>query len=150
MGMSKFGPGTLTLDPAGTGHSFECQIVSGGVTHSYEETQAGVDYLGDGCQSEAQEARIDSLTFTVDHGLYATDLYAFCIDNDLQPVAFEYVPDTNTGTVTPAKWAGTVRVKLPDGVQGDEVGGFLSGSVEWVQAVSGSAGNFAFTAASDA
>ena len=149
MPMSKFGPGTIVFDPEGTATAFECQVKSGGVEHSYEEVQEAVNYLGVDCQSAAVEERTDSLTFDIDHDLYATGLYQFCITNDLKAVAFEYTPDTGTGTATPASWAGSVIVKLPDGVQGDEVGSFLSGSVEWVQAVAGPSGNFVFTAASD-
>jgi len=150
MPMSKFGPGTLTLNPQGSAESFECQVRSGGVNHTYEEVQEAVDYLGDGCQEPAVEERTDSLTFDIDHDLYATGLYAFTVNNDRQTADFSYVPDTTTGAATAASWTGTIVVKLPDGVQGDEVGAFLSGAIEWTQAVSGDSGNFVFTPAADA
>lgn len=151
MPISRFGPGTLTLTPDGGGApgSFECQIKGGGVNHSYEEVSAAVEYLGDGCTEAAVSARTDSLTFDVDHDLSATGLYAFCIANDLGTVAFEYVPDSTRGATTPASWSGSIVCQLPDGVQGSESGGLLSGSVEWTQAVAGAAGNFVFTAAVD-
>ena len=150
MPMSKFGPGTIVFDPQGTAAAFECQVKSGGVAHAYEEVQEAVNYLGAGCQSAAVEERTDSLQFDIDHDLYSGGMYSFCLANDLQAVEFEYTPDTATGTTTPASWSGSVIVKLPDGVQGDEVGSFLSGSVEWVQAVAGTGGNFTFTPAADA
>ena len=148
MPISRFGPGTITLTPtAGGPVSFECQVKSGGVNHSYEETSAEQRYLGDGCTEPARQARVDTLSFDIDHVLDTTGLYYFCVSHDLEVVDFVYVPDTSTGATTPASWSGAVVLTLPDGVQGSETGGLLGGAVEWTQAVSGAAGNFVFTAA---
>ena len=149
MPISRFGPGQLSLTPTGGGAAvqFECQIKGGGVSHAYEETAAEQAYLGADCVEPAKQARTDSLSFDIDHSLDDSGLYAFCLNNDLQPVDFVYTPDTANGETTPASWSGTVLCTLPDGVQGSESGGLLSGSVEWAQSVSGTAGNFTFTAA---
>lgn len=149
MPMSKFGPGTLTMNPQGTADTFECQVTGGGVVHSYEEVQEQKDYLGAGCQEAARTERTDALQFDIDHDLYAGGLYYFSLQNDRTAVDFEYVPDTGMGSATPASWTGTVEVRLPDGVQGDEVGAFLSGSIEWTQSIAGDSGNFTFTPAAD-
>jgi hypothetical protein len=139
MAIHTFGPGTLTLDPAGTAASFECQVKSFTVTHEYNETAERVEYLGAGCVSEAVQTRADSLSFDIDHALDATGLYKYCLDNDLQTVAFEYVP--NTSDTTPAQWAGEVTITVPP-VEGSEYGARLSGSVSWA-----GVGQFTFTAA---
>ena len=151
MPISRFGPGTLTLTPTGggTGTGYECQVKSGGVAHSYEEISAAVEYLGDGCSQPAVQQRSDSISFDIDHDLYETGLYAFCLANDLAEIDFVYTPDVSHGATTPASWSGTVLCTLPDGVQGSESGGLLSGAVEWTQSVAGRAGNFLFTAAVD-
>lgn len=139
MPIHTFGPGTLTMDPEGTAASFECQVRTFSVQHAYEETQEAVRYLGDGCESPSVQERGDSLSFDIDHALDAEGLYQWALTNDLQAVAFEYVP--NTGGTTPAKWTGTVTVTVP-GVEASGRGARLTGTVEWA-----GVGQFHFTPA---
>ena len=87
------------------------------------------------------QERRDSISFDIDHSLDATGLYQWALTNDLQPVEFEYVPNTGIGAETPASWTGTVIVTVP-GVEASERGSRLTGTVEWT-----GAGTFAFTAA---
>lgn len=138
---TKFGPGTLTLDPAGnlTGQAgpmeISCQVSSGGVTHEYEDTDDPQTVLC-GDSTEGNTERRDGLTFDHLADLTASGVYAFLLANDLQACEFEYVPNTASG----ATWAGSVQLRLPDGVQADEFGSPLSGSVTWP-----GVGVFAFT-----
>ena len=143
MAIHKFGPGTLVLDPAGTAVNFECQVKSFTVAHEYEEIAEEVKYLGADCVEPATQERGDSIAFDIDHDLSATGLYAWALNNDLQTVAFEYVPNTTMGTVTPAKWAGSVVVTVPN-AEADEYGARLAGTVEWA-----GVGAFTFTPAAD-
>lgn len=136
--IQNFGPGTLTLDPGGAAVSFEAQVKAFTVTHEYDETAEQVTYLGDGAVSPAVQARRDSVSFDVDHDLQSTGLYAWCLDNDLATVGFEYV--ANSGPTTPAKWVGDVVVTVP-AVEGSEYGARLAGSVTWT-----GVGKFTFTA----
>ena len=137
MPIHTFGPGTLTMDPSGTAVGFECQVRTFTVSHAYEETQEAVRYLGDGCESAAVQERTDAISFDIDHSLSVEGLYSWALVHDLQPVAFEYVPNTGIG----AKWTGTVIVTVP-GVEASERGSRLTGSVEWT-----GAGMFDFTPA---
>ena len=86
MPIHTFGPGTLTMDPEGTAASFECQVRSFTVSHTYEETQEAVRYLGDGCESAAVQERQDSISFDIDHSLSVEGLYSWALAHDLQPV----------------------------------------------------------------
>jgi hypothetical protein len=126
MAATKFGPGTVTFTvDVGTPEAFEQEIKSGGITHEYETVGDDVTYL-DGNLVPAEETRADKLTLECDFDLGSAGFYNFLFTNDLTEATAEYTPNTaNT-----AKWAGTVRLKLPNEAKGEEFGAKLAGTVE--------------------
>jgi hypothetical protein len=122
------GPGTLklgTADPATT--DFSCEILSGQVTHSYEDIGEQRTMLCGDVKAAARR-RVDGLSFEVENDLGAAGLYKFLIDNDLTDVFFEYIPSTAAA----ASWEGKVTATLPAQVGADQFGSPLVSSVEWV------------------
>jgi hypothetical protein len=128
MAATKFGPGTVTftvVTPPGTAASFEQEAKGGGITHEYEDIGESVVYL-DGSSTPVSATRADTLSLDCDFNLGAAGFYKFLFDNDLQQATAEFTPETAVG----AKWAGTVQLRLPGEVTGEEFGALLTGTVE--------------------
>jgi hypothetical protein len=126
MAWTKFGPGTVTYTiDAGTPQDFAIEVKGGGIGHAYESVGDATTYL-DGSGEPASEVRGDSLTLNCDFDLGTTGFYAFLFTNDLKDAAVTYTPNTAAG----ASWAGTVRLRLPDGATGESFGSKIGGTVE--------------------
>ena len=127
MAWTPYGPGTLTytIGEPGSPVSFAQETKGGGIEHEYTEVGEDTTYL-DGTEDPASELRADHFTADCDFDLGPTGFYAFLFENDLATAAVEFSPHTATG----AKWAGDVRVKLPDGVKGEKFGAKMSGTVK--------------------
>lgn len=126
MAWTTFGPGTLTYTvDAGTPVSFAQETKGGGIEHEYTEVGEDTTYL-DGTTDPAGELRADHYTADCDFDLGSAGFYAFLYDNDLATATVEFTPNTAAG----AKWAGDVRLKLPDGVKADKFGAKMTGTVK--------------------
>lgn len=127
MPFTKFGPGTVTytIGSPGTPTEFAQEVKGGGIQHSYEEVGEATTYL-DGTAETPTEVRADSITLDCDFDLGAAGFYNFMYTNDGASATLDYTPNTLDG----AGWAGTVKIKLPDGATADSFGAKLSGTVE--------------------
>lgn len=127
MAWTKFGAGTVnyTVGATGTPVEFSQEVKGGGINHEYEAVGEATTYL-DGSEDPAGEKRADKLTLDCDFDLGSTGFYAFLYDNDLADAEVTFTPNTAAA----ASWAGTVRLKLPDGATADEFAAKISGTVE--------------------
>ena len=109
----------------------------GAVTHAYDSVGEARTVLC-GTVKPAARVRTDGLTMSLENDLGAAGLYKWLIDNDLQEVEFEYVPNT----VAAAKWAGKIVATLPASVGADQFGQPIVSEVAWE-----GVGKFTFTPA---
>jgi hypothetical protein len=130
------GPGTLTLGTAPKDFSGECLGAS--VKHTYTDVGDNRIML-DGTARAASKVRVDGFKCKVENDLTANGLYQFLQTNDLTDQAITYTPNTAGA----AKWAGTVKVQLPDEIGADEFGKPIISEPEWD--ASGGTGKFTFT-----
>jgi hypothetical protein len=122
------GPGTVTIGSSPL--DFSCEVVGASITHEYEETSEQRTRLC-GDVVAASESRTDGFTASLENDLEAAGLYAYIQSNDLTDQPFEFVPNTTVGATTQAKWAGTVRVKLPSSIGADAFGEPIASEIEW-------------------
>ena len=117
------GDGTLTLGD--TPDDFSGEVLGGQVTHDYEDV-GDERIMLDGTIRPAGTRRTDGFTANVENDLTAGGLYKFLMDNDGDPVAFSFVPNTADG----AEWNGTVIASLPSSVGSDEYGSPIVSDIE--------------------
>ena len=142
--VTPLGPGLITIGSSPL--DFSCEVVGASITHEYEETsERRVRLCGDAI--EASEQRVDGFTCSVENDLLAGALYDYLQTNDLTVQPLEFTPNTGVGTTTPAKWAGSVVVRLPGSIGADEYGSPIASEVEWKAA--GNPAVFTWTAGSD-
>lgn len=135
MPKTPFGPGTITLTVDSTPLDFAAEVKGGGVTHAYTEAGDPTTYL-DGSAEAAGASRGDGLEFEIDNDLTTVGLYAFLDAHDLEDATFVYTPNTAAA----ASWSGTVQLRMPDGVKGENYGAKIAGTVKW-----SGVGKFTFT-----
>lgn len=136
MPATPFGPGTVTIGT--TPYDFSCEVVSGSVTHEYEEVGEARTMLC-GTEVPATRKRNDGLTFELETDLMDSGLYAHLHTYDADdpaPVDVSYTPHNDTA----ASWEGQVQPLLPASVDGSEFGAMHTASVEWP-----AVGHLAFT-----
>jgi len=107
-------------------YSFDCEVLGGKVTHTYEEIGSARTLLC-GDERPISRKRTDGLTFNLENDLTDSGLYAYLVTNDLTEVPFAYEPNTETG----ASWTGTVQLTLPADIGADAFGAPIISSVSW-------------------
>lgn len=117
------GPGTFTLGATPT--DFSGEVLGARITHEYEDIGESRTML-DGTVRPASKRRVDGFTASVENDLTGAGLYKYLLDNDMQQVAFEFVPSTGDG----ATWSGTVLCTLPGEVGSDEYGSPIVSDIE--------------------
>jgi len=125
----KLGPGLVTI--GATPLDFSCEVVGATVTHEYEEVSEAVTRLC-GDSLPGTETRQDGFTAELHNDITETGLYAYLYQNDMTDQPFEYTPNTEVGTTTPAVWSGTIRLRLPSEIGADEFGSPIGSEIEWL------------------
>lgn len=148
--IEKLGPGLLTI--GSSPFDFSCEVKGVQITHDYDTDDPETMLCGDVVPGKS--VRTDGLEADLYNDLTDAGLYAYLMTHDLDVVAFEYTPNTGTdpltaggaaGTAsTPEKWAGQLRLQLPDSIGADEFGANIESSITW-QGV----GTFTFTPRTD-
>lgn len=122
------GPGTLELGPVDGETDFSCEVLSGSITHEYEEVgETRTMLCGD--KREASRTRSDGCEFQLENDLTNTGLYFYLygLGENPAPLRFNYIPNNDAG----AAWSGNILPLLPDSIGADEYNAPITSTVTW-------------------
>lgn len=125
---SRVKDGTLTLGTVPT--DFSCQVTNIRINSAYSDDGDALEVLcGDSVPAGRKlDSRSLAGTFIQDwdNPTAASSLTKFLYANDLDLVAFEYVPNAAADTIT-----GTVRIEVPGETWGGDVNTRITSDFEW-------------------